>query len=188
MHCSHDITQDNITEPMAQFRMAVTYPRGFSAGDEGATLRTWGLGDQDPCHQYIGEVKLQTGRGLVFPNIYQYALKPLQLIDSNRKGCLTLIYFHLVDPEVRPVISTSSVGPQQQEWIREAVYQTLRTRLPTELIEQVAQNLEGLLTEDDAKTYHKEFLATQTKFTEANNRYHFCLPFNIWNGPHVLTH
>ncbi|PPQ74419.1 hypothetical protein CVT24_001048 [Panaeolus cyanescens] len=180
--------KDNIIEPVAQFRMAVTYPRGFSAGDEGATLRTWGLANGDPCHQYIGEVKLLTGRSLVFPNIYQYALKPIKLRDPSRKGHLNLIFFHLIDPETRPVISTSVVSPQQEEWISAVVYQALRTRLPTELIEQVVQNIEGLLTAGEAGMHREDFFAMQKQFSEANNRDYFCIPFDVWQGPHVLPH
>lgn len=163
--------------------MAVTYPRGFSAGDTGATLRTWGLSDGDACHQYIGETPLRTGLSLVFPNIYQHRQTAFKLVDPTREGRLTLLMFHLIDPDIQPVVSTASVAPQQKDWIRGALEKVLHPRLPIELIHEIFSHVEGLMDLEEAEDYRKAFLDVQANFRQANNNYHFCIPFDVWNGP-----
>ncbi|KAJ3512275.1 hypothetical protein NLJ89_g3614 [Agrocybe chaxingu] len=177
---------DNITNTSIQFRMAVTYPKGFSAGDAGATLRTWGIRDGDSCHQYIGEVPVRPGLGLVFPNIYQHRQTSFELRDPSKQGHMTVIRFFLVDPEIRPIVSTSVVAPQQKDWIHKALDDNLDNRLPNEVIEKILNNVEGLMDESEADSYKKELLEARKRFTRASNSYHFCIPFDIWNGPEVV--
>lgn len=180
------ILQENITGQSIKFRMAVTYPRGFSAGDTGATLRTWGIRDGDSCHQYIGEIFIREGLSVVFPNIYQHSLTPFTLADPSMAGHLTAIWFFLIDPEIKPVISTSVAGPQQKEWIGKALDDNLDTRLPNELIQNILDNVEGLMSQDEAMDYREQFVRETDQFTQASNSYHFCIPFDIWNGPEIL--
>jgi len=180
------ILQENIVGHAIKFRMAVTYPRGFSAGDTGATLRTWGMRDGASCHQYIGEILIREGLSVVFPNIYQHSLTPFTLADPTMTGHLTAIWFFLIDPEIKPVISTSVVGPQQKEWIGQALDDNLDTRLPNELIQQILDNVEGLMSQEEARDYKERFVQETDQFTQANNSYHFCIPFDIWNGPEIL--
>ncbi|KAF9004921.1 hypothetical protein BDZ89DRAFT_1049319 [Hymenopellis radicata] len=85
-------------------------PRGFGAGDNGATLRTWGLSDGDPCHQYVGSVRIREGLAIVFPNIYQFRHKPVRLADPSKPGLLRMVSFLLVDPDIPPIPSTATVG------------------------------------------------------------------------------
>lgn len=166
--------------------MAVTYPRGFSAGDNGATLRTWGIRDGDSCHQYIGEVPVRAGLSLVFPNIYQSQQTSFTLEDPSQEGHLKAIWFYLVDPEIRPIISTSVVAPQQESWIRKALDDNLDTRLPNELVEKILEYVEGVMTLQEAEEHRKTLIEATEQFTQANNSYHFCIPFDVWNGPEVL--
>lgn len=163
--------------------MAVTYPRGFSAGDAGATLRTWGLQDGDSCHQLIGAIPITTGLALVFPNIYQHSQTAFQLADASKDGHMTVLQFLLVDCDIHPVISTGVVAPQQKEWIRRAVDDSVDMRLPVEVIDRIMEEVEGLMTDDDANDIRRELLQERANFWKANNNYHFCIPFDIWNGP-----
>lgn len=163
--------------------MAVTYPRGFSAGDTGATLRTWGLRDGDSCHQHIGDIPIRSGLSTVFPNIYQHRQTSFGLLDPSRKGYLKVVKFFLVDPDITPVVSTAQVAPQQYEWISAALFDVLSSRLPTELIQQILDKVEGLMTRAEAQEYKRRFEDAIEQFTQANNSYHFCIPFDIWNGP-----
>ncbi|KAF9453902.1 hypothetical protein P691DRAFT_812520 [Macrolepiota fuliginosa MF-IS2] len=179
----HCLSANNISTTSIQFRMAVTYPRGFSAGDNGATLRTWGLSDGDACHQYIGGTPLRTGVSLVWPNIYQHKQTPFELVDPTREGHLTLLMFYLIDPDIQPVPSTSSVAPQQKGWIRAVLEKALTPRLPMELVHEIFLRVEGLMDLQEAEDYRKAFIDIQTNFRQANNNYHFCIPFDIWNGP-----
>ncbi|KAF8963906.1 hypothetical protein BDZ97DRAFT_1904719 [Flammula alnicola] len=181
----HCLSAGNITDTSIDFRMAVTYPRGFSAGDTGATLRTWGIRDGDSCHQYVGDVPIRPGLNLVFPNIYQHRQTPFKLVDPSKAGCLKVIKFFLIDPEIKPIISTSLVGPQQKDWIHKALDDNLDARLPNELIERILENVDGLMTSEEAKGYKKKMAEATEQFTQANNSYHFCIPFDIWNGPEL---
>ncbi|KAG5643500.1 hypothetical protein DXG03_000741 [Asterophora parasitica] len=144
---------ENITPPALEFRMAVTYPRGFTAGDTGATARTWGLRDSDACHQYIGARALTPGLAIAFPNLYQHRLSPFALVDPSLSGRLGVLRFWLVDPEIWPVVSTGVVAPQQMGWIREAVGESLGQWLPVELVEQVMSEVEGLMGKEEAEEY-----------------------------------
>ncbi len=163
--------------------MAVTFPRGFSAGDTGATLRTWGFRDGDSSHQYIGTVPIRSGLNLVFPNIYQHRQTPFQLADPLKEGHLKIVRFFLVDPDIKPIISTSLVAPQQKEWIHKAVDDNLDSKLPFEVVEVIMQDVNGLMTAEEAELYRKRLIDETDCFTHANNSYHFCIPFDIWNGP-----
>jgi len=163
--------------------MAVSYPGGFLAGDTGATLRTWGLGDGDPCHQYIGSVPTRPGLGLVFPNIYQHRHTPLRLEDPSKEGHQTVLSFLLIDPEAQPVVSTRVVAPQQEEWIREALYETLGMRIPVELIETITRSVEGLMTQSDAENFKDQILAERDVFRRRNSYHYFSLPFHVWSPP-----
>ncbi|KAF5384857.1 hypothetical protein D9615_001043 [Tricholomella constricta] len=177
---------ENITTPALEFRMAVTYPRGFAAGDTGATARTWGLRDGDACHQYIGARTLVPALGLVFPNLYQHRLTPFALSDPSRPGRLVAVRFWLVDPEIRPVVSTAVVAPQQEAWVRDALGRALGEKLPVELVEQVMGEVEGLMGVTEAEEYARAFRAVREMFRVANDQYHFCIPFDIWMAPEFL--
>lgn len=168
-----------------EFRMAVSCPRGFFAGDTGATLRTWGLGQGHPCHQYIGSVPTRMGLGLVFPNIYQHRHTPFRLEDPSKEGHLSVLSFLLIDPEIPPVTSTIVVAPQQREWIRTAVDESLGLRIPIELIDKIMTGVEGLMTESEAKGFRREIHEERTRFWGLNDKLHFCVPFDVWNVPQL---
>jgi hypothetical protein len=58
------------------------------------------------------------------------------LVDSTAPGYRTLLFFHLVDPET-PILSTTSVPPQQEAWMRRALLESLDQRLPVEIVEKI---------------------------------------------------
>ena len=53
------------------YRMAVQAPLNAPIGDCDAVLRTWGLREGAPSHQYLGSSTLPPGRVVAYPNIYQ---------------------------------------------------------------------------------------------------------------------
>ncbi|KAJ2936062.1 hypothetical protein H1R20_g1033, partial [Candolleomyces eurysporus] len=179
----HFIQCDNVSPSSLEFRAAVSYPRGFLAGDTGATLRTWGITDGDACHQYIGSLPIRQNLSVTYPNIYQSRHTPFRLLDPDKPGRMTILTFLLVDPDIRPIISTSKVPPQQEAWIKQAVYDALTPRLPSELVEEVVARLEGFMTPEEAEHYRGQFAETLERFTQASNSTHFCIPFDVWNGP-----
>ncbi|THV06475.1 hypothetical protein K435DRAFT_773175 [Dendrothele bispora CBS 962.96] len=174
---------ENIDACEIQFRMAVTYPRGFEPGDSGATLRTWGLRDGDSCHQYVGSIPIRTGLSIVFPNIYQHRHTPFQLVDPKKEGRISVVSFLLVDPDIPRIPSTSNVTPQQKEWIREALDERLDERIPVELIDEIMEQVESVMSEEESLRYSEEMLRERTEFWKRNDNYHFCIPFDIWHGP-----
>ena len=175
--------QENITPTSLQFRMAVNYPRGFSAGDIGATLRTWGLRDGDSCHQFTGSRLVQDGLAIVFPNIYQYRQTSFTLLDPSMPGHQKTIGFFLVDPEIQPIVSTAHVAPQQKQWVRQALDESLDRKVPMEVLERIISYVEGVMEVVEAESYGRLCLEAREAFREANNDYHFCIPFDIWSAP-----
>jgi Protein of unknown function (DUF4246) len=175
-------TKENLTGNFIEFRMAVTCPRDFSAGDEGATVRTWGLANGEFCHQYLGSVNTRTGLGIVFPNIYQHRHTSLRLLDPSKEGHQTVVAFFLIDPEIQPITSTSSVGPQQEEWIREAVNEAVDMRVPGEIVEQIVDNVEGLMSVKDAENFREQMRKERSGFWRLNDACQFCIPFDVWRN------
>ena len=94
--------------------MAVTMPMKFRVDDEGATSKTWGLRDRDPCNQCIGSVRVRSGLAIAFPNFYQHRVEPFELADPTRPGHRKILAFFLTDP-YQIVHSTMMVPPQQRE-------------------------------------------------------------------------
>jgi hypothetical protein len=172
---------ENVTENYIEFRMAVTSPKRFHAGDTGATMRTWAMKDGDPCHQYIGSKPTSTGLAVAFPNIYQYRHPPFRLHNSSKEGHQRLVAFYLVDPEIQPVVSTSRVPPQQKSWIKAAVEESIDARLPIELVEKIVNHVEGKMSRDEAVDFRREMVEERESFWAQNDNYHFCIPFDIWN-------
>lgn len=162
--------------------MAVTAPRGFDAGDSGATLRTWGLRDGDSCHQYIGSVPVRSGLALVFPNIYQHRNSSFELDDPEKPGHQRVLSFFLIDPDIQPIISTAVVAPQQKEWIRRALHEHLDVRLPVEIVESIMEHVEGVMEVEEAESFKLQMEDERTRFWAANDTYHFCIPFDVWTA------
>lgn len=161
--------------------MAVTSPRGFSAGDTGATVRTWGFQDGEAQVQQVGSAPLRAGFGIAFPNIYQHRSTPLHLLDPTKEGHQTVLTLFLVDPEIQPIISTSRVPPQQEGWIRRAVEDFADARFPVELVTRIVDEVDGLMTQEDAERCRSEVLEDRAKFQKLNDAFHFCIPFDVWN-------
>ncbi|KAF4573447.1 hypothetical protein EYR36_007962 [Pleurotus pulmonarius] len=187
-------SKENITAPSLQFRMAITYPGGFMLGDSGATLRTWGLRDVDPCHQYIGSIpNLEAGFGVVFPNIYQHQFAPFRLADPTKPGHLTCVSFWLVDPDIssngllspkvgnwKSVPSTADVPPQQKEWVAETMDEVIDRQVPMEVVERILESTEGLLDDTEAKRVRQEISDEREEFRKLNDMNYFCVPFDVW--------
>ncbi|KAJ3786695.1 hypothetical protein GGU10DRAFT_350982 [Lentinula aff. detonsa] len=177
---------DNVRSCDVQFRMAISYPRGFHAGDTGATLRTWGFKDGDSCHQYIGSIPIRQGLAVVFPNIYQHKFTPITLGDISRPGKITVLSFLLVDPDILPIISTANVAPQQKAWIQKVLDDCLHPRLPTEIVEKIVDMVDGLMDEQESQGHSEKLRNERDRFRKMNDNYHFCIPFDIWNGPEMM--
>ncbi|KAG7452093.1 uncharacterized protein BT62DRAFT_960127 [Guyanagaster necrorhizus] len=181
-------SEENVVNSSIEFRMAVTYPRGFNAGDNGATFRTWGMRDAAPCHQYIGNVPIYQGTAIVFPNIYQYRHTPIQLADPRKPGHRRMISFLLVDPDIPPIPSTSNVPPQQKAWIREALDSFLDVRFPEEVVTRIMDHVDWLVDEDEMVSLQEEMMQERREFISNNDDHYFSIPFDVFNGPDILLY
>jgi hypothetical protein len=109
------------------YRMAVQAPLNAPDGDSDATMRTWGLREAAPSHQYLGSSTLSPGRVISYPNIYQTQFSGTSLIDPHEEGSVTLLGLYLMDPDFPNitnedgVLTTSSVPIQDRKWIHRAL-------------------------------------------------------------------
>jgi hypothetical protein len=123
------------------------------------------------------------GLSIVFPNIYQHHQTSFALLNPSKPGHQTVIAFFLVDPDIQPIVSTAGVAPQQKQWVKQAVDESLDKRVPVEVVERIMGYVEGLMEVEEAEGYGRAFLEGRESFREANNNYHFCIPFDIWSAP-----
>ncbi|KAG6841735.1 hypothetical protein C0991_007621 [Blastosporella zonata] len=189
------VNVENITQPALHFRMATTYPRFFSAGDTGATLRTWGLHDHDASHQHIPSRPIVPSLAIAYPNLYQSSISPFSVLDPTRPGRLTFIRIGLVDPEFSPPTSdtdtliptTREVAPQQESWMREVLSTALNARgVPQEIVELVMEEVVrcgGVMTNEAAEEQAERLREAREVFRKKNDLYHFCIPFDAWSVP-----
>ncbi|KAL4250305.1 Protein of unknown function DUF4246 [Abortiporus biennis] len=188
----HCLSTVNIHPPSIEFRMAMCSPNKFVPGDEGATVRTWGLTNFSPANQYLGSVQLQAGFSIAFPNLYQHRLTEATLEDPTKEGSATILSFLLVDPDLSPVEndgvdpecipSTLNIPPQQKEWMEKATEENLDVRLPTEVVEKIIEMVEGVMTREEASVYAEAMKKERERFWGIHDERWFCLPFDIWAG------
>ena len=74
--------------------------------------------------QNVGSTVTQEGRCFAFPNIYQHLVSPFRLADGMRAGHRKILAFLLVDSDIT-IPSATTVGPQQDAWMRRAVKGTV---------------------------------------------------------------
>ena len=132
-----------------------------------------------PKCQVMGSVPLELGRAVAWPNIYQHCILPPSLVDSTTPGYRTLLFFHLVDPET-PILSTTSVPPQQEAWMRRALLESLDQRLPVEIVEKIlreAVEVKYILHDAESKDICADLTLRGEKFAAWMNQMYFEIPF-----------
>ena len=150
-------------------------------GDVGATIRTWGLGADDPCNQYLGSVPLRPGLALAFPNIYQHRITYMSLGNPRRPGNLTLLSLFLVDPDITPITSTSSIIPQNYRWIHQAVEKYIDPRLPIEVVVLILSYVDSSPTDEEVDGHERDIRIERKAFRLLLDDHYFSLLFDPWN-------
>ncbi|KAG8896516.1 hypothetical protein FRC01_011743 [Tulasnella sp. 417] len=176
---------ENITNSRLAFRMGVNFEDvQYDQGDSDGISLTWGLEYGDPCNQVVGTVETSANRCIAFPNIYQHQVSSFELVDRTKPGHRKIVALFLVDPENR-IPSTSDIPAQQSDWIREAIFealvkdnQTMKAPLPVELVDMVADQVDNVMTLDEAKAYRLELMDERTAFVDTVDESHFCTEFN----------
>uniref|UniRef100_A0A8H7KEU2 Uncharacterized protein n=1 Tax=Bionectria ochroleuca TaxID=29856 RepID=A0A8H7KEU2_BIOOC len=115
---------DNITDCHLAFRTRADREEmvcnlDYAQNDDHFIERTFSIDPQGSTLQNVGAVLTRPGRSLFFPNVYQHRVSSFQLADTSREGHRKILALFLVDPAI-PVLSTSSVPPQQKHWWTEA--------------------------------------------------------------------
>ncbi|KKA25905.1 hypothetical protein T310_0108 [Rasamsonia emersonii CBS 393.64] len=126
-----------------------------------------------PLVQEIGDVLCKEGRLLTFPNVLQHRVSPFRLADPTKPGHRKILALFLVDPNIR-IISTANVPPQQDEWWREEIRRhKLLGMLPTELQEQVLDELDFPLRMEEAEALRLALLDDRKAFKKEKKRSSF---------------
>ena len=123
-------------------------------------------------------------RCLAFPNVYQHQVQPFELRDKNRPGHRKIVALFLVDPAlVDPRPSTTTVAPQQKEWVT-ALFDVLGSspsslisRLPVELRTLIVDKVEGLMTREEAEEYRLKLMDERGAMAKVNTQEMFEVPF-----------
>ncbi|KAG9031225.1 hypothetical protein FS837_003028 [Tulasnella sp. UAMH 9824] len=125
-----------------------------------------------PSNQVVGAVKTFANRCIAFPNIYQHQVSSFKLADPTKPGHRKIVALFLVDPENR-IPSTSDIAPQQSHWVSESIFPALakdshrmKTPLPVELVDMVADQVDNVMTLEEAKAYRLELMDERTAFVD----------------------
>ncbi|KAG8912827.1 hypothetical protein FRC01_004875, partial [Tulasnella sp. 417] len=177
---------ENITESQLAFRVAITCEAAqYEQNDSEGIRLTWGLESGGQRNQVVGAVKTFANRCVAFPNVYQHQVSSFRLIDPTKPGHHKIVALFLVDPENR-ISSTSDIPPQQSHWTREAIFealvkdnQTMKVPLPVELVDMVADQVDNVMTLDEAKAYRLELMDERTAFIDVVDQQRFCTDFRF---------
>jgi hypothetical protein len=130
--------------------------------------------------QNLGAVLCKDGRLLTFPNTVQHRVSSFSLADPFKPGHRKILALFLVDPH-RRIISSANVPPQREDWGYErqnAVDQAL-SKLPRELQDIVQNEMESLLSMEEAKGYRLELMKERGLKSEENNDRFEMVDFNL---------
>ncbi len=83
----------------------------------------------------LGAISTDEDQCIVFPNTLRHAVSDFELKSSRENGYRKQLVFFLIDPS-KQIISTSTVPPQQPEWLIEALqtYQCFGRSFPYDVI------------------------------------------------------
>ena len=171
-------SNSNITESNLQFRTAIREPDYEQNDDRGVRL-VYGLNDEGPLNQGLGEIITQEDRCIAFPNIYQHRVAPFQLKDSSQPGFRKILVFFLIDPAVS-ILSTTHVPPQQSHWLTEIVRSMPRfEQLPLIVVDKIMNYVDYPMTMTQAKQHREKLMEERKYFISQNNELLFERPFSL---------
>ncbi|KAF7554625.1 hypothetical protein G7Z17_g2757 [Cylindrodendrum hubeiense] len=165
---------DNITDCRLDFRTQADEEKlrsnlSYDQGDHDSIYATFGIRNDTNQLQDIGGVLTRPNRMLFFPNIYQHRVSSFELADKTKPGHRKILALFLVDPTV-PVISTANVPPQQHDWWAESAFPAdFRSKLPSEIMDMVVDDMDFPIGEIEAKEIRKELMAERTVLNEQSD-------------------
>ncbi|CAF2832430.1 unnamed protein product [Rotaria sp. Silwood2] len=168
----------NITQSNLQFRTVIREPN-YEQNDNRGVRIVYGLDDEAPLNQELGEVITQENRCLAFPNIYQHRVAPFQLKDPTQPGQRKILVLFLVDPTVR-ILSTVNVPPQQSHWLANIVRSMPPfNSLPLVVVEKIMKYIDFPMNMKQAKQHREKLMDERKYFISQNNELLFERPFSL---------
>ena len=163
------VEEVNVHPTSISFRQAICEPN--SLVDVRGLEAIFGLSGMSAMVENMGEVTLEVGRCVVYPNAAQHRITAPTLKDHSKGGHRTLLLLHLVDPTQR-VLSTQHVPPQQSRWWDvEFDQQAAAPFIPIIQLQQlISLYAQPTLSEEEAERHRekamKEKAAFQLKATQ----------------------
>ncbi|KAF7328873.1 hypothetical protein MVEN_02517000 [Mycena venus] len=169
--------EENITESMLSFRVAVGEPSYHGQDDSDCMRMLYDMDRDSDLIQDLGAVVTKAGRALSWPNIFQHCVSPFELADPSKPGHRKILAFFLVDPTKDPIVSATDVPPQQAEWAGEAFEEACRD--PTSVLGVLPQELRDLvkdrfpttvMTLKEAEAYRLRLMKERTSSVKSHAR------------------
>ncbi|KAF9027233.1 hypothetical protein BDZ89DRAFT_1015748, partial [Hymenopellis radicata] len=171
--------EDNITESRLAFRTSILEPLYDGQDDDECTNIIYGVRRDTPLVQDLGSVRTCNGRCIAFPNIYQHKVQPFSLADRTRPGHRKILALFLVNPD-KHVPSTTTVPPQQYEWIAEACRGPLSEHLPVELVDTICEHLLAFTcTREVAESQRASLMKERSQFVKEHTESKYQVGFNM---------
>ena len=134
----------------------------------------------------VGAVETLQDRCIAFPNIYQHRVSPFRLEDPTKPGHRKILALFLVDPNIKPIPSTTTVPPQQAAWqVKELASCSANSsisKLPNEILDMI-ENEPGLMNVHEAKELRLQLMEERTlileKAEEDQDNFLFARAFNL---------
>jgi hypothetical protein len=103
---------DNIRDSKLEFRRAIEESIDYPQNNHEYVWKHYGIKDGQPLNQYLGAVKTDEEKCIVFPNYLQHHVDEFSLADEKAPGRRKILVFFLIDPDHR-ILSTQDVPEQQ---------------------------------------------------------------------------
>jgi hypothetical protein len=168
---------ENITDSRIKFRVQIAEPDYVQSDDRG-TKHLYGVENEDPLVQYLDGIATKQDRCVVFPNIFQHKVQSFSLADPTKPGYRKILAFFLVNPE-DPILSTTFVPPQQEDWDNRAFVKEVHNKLPPELLREVDQMVDWPMDLKEAKKHRADLMAERRSFSETIKTDLFERPFSL---------
>ncbi|GAA5825238.1 hypothetical protein JCM11251_006156 [Rhodosporidiobolus azoricus] len=183
--------QDNLGESQLAFRGTFDDDQlPYEQNDTRGVGAVFGIENEGPCVQDFGALTTSKDRCICFPNLYQHRVSPFSLVDPTKPGYRKILVFFLVDPlksAAGAVVSTARVPYQQREWVaqelagavEESGEESAVRKLPIELWDKQLDEMEGLMSFEEAKKVREELMHERKFLVDQNTKAIFERQFSL---------
>lgn len=101
---------------------------------------------------------------------------PFELEDKTKPGHRKILVFFFVDPTIR-IPSATDVAPQQYDFLLDAMLNpvsgSLLGNLPVEIVQKIADLVEGTMSRKAAEEYRLELMRERTVNVDSGDRHRY---------------